>query len=131
MEWQHIPPQHRNGILLGYNISYFPKKSNKPIKHETVDNTRSSTTLLKLKKYTWYVIRVAGYTSKGLGPHPLRLLEIRTSEDGKCGTHSDLRLPFACFVFLQGDLHTFLVLSPPFLFIQLFMFLFEDRERCF
>ena len=83
MEWRHIPPQHRNGILLGYKIFYAPKDSNQSFKTITVDSTRSSTTLENLKKYTWYVIRVAGYTSKGLGPYPPRPLEIRTSEDGK------------------------------------------------
>lgn len=83
VEWRHIPPQDRCGILLGYKIFYAPKDSNQPFKTITVDSTRSSTTLENLKKYTWYVIRVAGYTSKGLGPHPPRPLEIRTSEDGK------------------------------------------------
>jgi len=81
VEWRHIPPQDRCGILLGYKIFYAPKDSNQPFKTITVDSTRSSTTLENLKKYTWYVIRVAGYTSKGLGPHPPRPLEIRTSED--------------------------------------------------
>lgn len=83
VEWQHIPRHHRNGILQGYNITYYPKKPYSAVRHKTVDSTRSSTTLSNLKKYTRYVIRVAGYTSKGLGPHPPRPLEIRTSEDGK------------------------------------------------
>ena len=83
VEWQHIPRQHRNGILLGYKITYYPNTSYQAVKHKTVDSTRSSTTLSDLKKYTGYVIKVAGYTSKGLGPHPPRPLEIRTSEDGK------------------------------------------------
>ena len=83
MEWQHIPRGHRNGILRGYRITYYPTKSYQAVKHKTVDSTRSSTTLSNLTKYTRYVIKVAGYTSKGLGPHPPRPLEIRTSEDGK------------------------------------------------
>lgn len=94
MEWQHIPKTHRNGILLGYRITYFPKKSYQAVKHKTVDSTRSSTTLSNLKKFTRYVIKVAGYTSKGLGPHPPRPLEIRTSEDGKS---CDLVLITWCF----------------------------------
>ena len=83
VEWRHIPRGHRNGILQGYRITYYPNKSYQAVKHKTVESTRSSTTLSNLKKYTWYVIKVAGYTSKGLGPHPPRPLEIRTSEDGK------------------------------------------------
>lgn len=94
VEWQHIPKHHRNGILLGYRISYFPNTSYQAVKHKTVDSTRSSTTLSNLKKFTWYVIKVAGYTSKGLGPHPPRPLEIRTSEDGKS---RDLVLITRCF----------------------------------
>ena len=50
---------------------------------KTVNSTRESTTLDNLEKYTWYVIKVAGFTSKGLGPPTPRPLEIRTSEDGK------------------------------------------------
>lgn len=83
VEWQEIPPKHRKGILLGYKISYAPKPSYQPLETVTVDSTRSSVTLVNLKKYTWYNIRVAGFTIKGLGPYPPQILEIRTSEDGK------------------------------------------------
>lgn len=83
VEWRHIPQQYRNGILLGYKIFYAPKKSYQPMFSKTVNSTRVSTTLDNLEKYTWYVIKVTGFTSKGLGPQPPRPLEIRTSEDGK------------------------------------------------
>lgn len=83
VEWRHIPQQYRNGILLGYKISYAPKKSSQSMFSKTVNSTRESTTLDNLKKYTWYVIKVAGFTSKGLGPQTPRPLEIRTSEDGE------------------------------------------------
>lgn len=83
LEWKHIPPQHRYGILQGYKISYFSNSSYETVLHQTVHGSRTSTTLENLKKFTWYVIRVAGYTSKGLGPSPLQPLVIRTSEDGK------------------------------------------------
>ena len=82
VEWQHIPPQHRNGILLGYKIFYNPRNSDQPKLSVIVNSTRSSTVLTKLIKYTWYDITVAGFTSKGLGPQPLPLV-IRTSEDGR------------------------------------------------
>ena len=83
VEWRHIPQQYRNGILLGYKIFYTPKNSYQPMFNKTVNGTRESTTLDNLKKYTWYVIKVAGFTSKGIGPLSPRPLEIRTSEDGK------------------------------------------------
>ena len=83
VEWRHIPHQYRNGILLGYKIFYAPKKWYQPMFSKTVNSTRESTTLDNLEKYTWYVIKVAGFTSKGLGPQTPRPLEIRTSEDGK------------------------------------------------
>ncbi|XP_022795623.1 uncharacterized protein LOC111334195 isoform X1 [Stylophora pistillata] len=81
VEWKHIPPQHWNGILLGYNISYFPKGIYEAVSHQIVHSSRTSTTLKNLKKFTWYNIGVAGYTSKGQGPLPPQPLVIRTSED--------------------------------------------------
>ncbi|XP_068688561.1 uncharacterized protein [Montipora foliosa] len=80
VEWSHIPQLHRNGVLKGYKITYTPIQY-QPSKSVTVDSTRSSTTLVNLKKYTWYDIKVAGFTSKGLGPHPPNRIKIRTSED--------------------------------------------------
>ena len=114
VEWEHIPPHHRNGILQGYSISYAPRDNNQPFQTVTVDSPRSSTTLVMLKKYTWYVIRVAGFTSKGLGPYPLQPLEIRTSEDGKSRDSSvsiatnggavDQRLKEVSFTFVSSEL---------------------------
>lgn len=82
VEWQHIPQQNKNGVLKGYKITYAPIQY-QPSQSITVESSRSSTTLENLKKYTWYQIRVAGFTSKGLGPYPPKQLELRTSEDGK------------------------------------------------
>ena len=82
VEWQHIPQQNKNGILKGYIITYAPTQDQLS-QSITVNSARSSVTLENLKKYTYYNIRVAGFTSKGLGPYPPKVLKLQTSEDGK------------------------------------------------
>ncbi|XP_074628437.1 uncharacterized protein LOC141886246 isoform X3 [Acropora palmata] len=80
VEWQHIPQQNKNGILKGYIITYAPTQDQLS-QSITVNSARSSVTLENLKKYTYYNIRVAGFTSKGLGPYPPKVLKLQTSED--------------------------------------------------
>ena len=75
ISWTAIPEEHVMGRLLGYHVMYTPvKKADKPLKENagvttvTVDYPGYLLTRLKgLESFTSYIIRVAGFTSKGDG----------------------------------------------------------------
>lgn len=82
VEWQHIPDEYRNGILLGYNVSFSTNNSHANWQAKIVEPSVRYTTLSGLEKFTWYEIQVAGFTSKGLGPESPPIAT-RTKEDGE------------------------------------------------
>lgn len=80
--WQPIPPDHVNGILLGYHVIY--RRINKfgdNISVVTVNGTVLHTELTGLGKYKLYSIQVAGRTLVGLGNFS-DPLNVRTDQDG-------------------------------------------------
>lgn len=83
IEWQPLEKKYWNGIALGYKIFYVPLiPTSEPEKIELVDADSNFTTLDQLAKFTWYNIKVAAFTSKGLGPISPEIT-LQTSEDGK------------------------------------------------
>ena len=80
--WQPIPPDHVNGILLGYHVIY--RRINKfgdNISMVTVNGTVLHTELTGLGKYKLYSIQVAGRTLVGLGNFS-DPVNVRTDQDG-------------------------------------------------
>ncbi|KAL9958573.1 hypothetical protein ACROYT_G035603 [Oculina patagonica] len=79
--WQPIPPDHVNGILLGYHVRYWRHdKAHDNISMVTVNSTKLHAELEGLGKYKEYSIQVAGSTVVGLGNFSEPVL-VRTEQD--------------------------------------------------
>ena len=87
VEWSSIPRDKVNGILLGYKIFYTRNSSRSENGSYPVWNVKEvraqidATALGGLDKFTWYIIHVAAFNSKGVGPKSAPIV-LRTSEDG-------------------------------------------------
>ena len=69
VSWQQVPPIHRNGIILTYELTYNPLEDyhdRTPIVLNTTDLTFD---LTDLDKYANYTVEVRAYTEVGSGPY--------------------------------------------------------------
>ena len=83
VKWRPIPPDHVNGILLGYHVLYRRiDKVNDNISSVALNSSSLSVELTGLGKYKMYSIQVVGRTAVGLGNHSNPLF-VRTDEDSK------------------------------------------------
>lgn len=81
--WSKPPSNAINGRLLGYKVSYFIIKRPEKIFNRTVRGSDArNVTLTELGKFTRYKIRVAAFTSKGVGVASVPKVEL-TKEDSK------------------------------------------------
>lgn len=69
VRWSPPPPQHHNGILLGYKIQIKAGNSSKVLAQMTLNATTLSVMLNNLTMGAAYSIRVVGYTRVGQGPY--------------------------------------------------------------
>ncbi|XP_049767979.1 protein sax-3-like [Schistocerca cancellata] len=67
VRWSPPPPQHHNGILLGYKIQ-IKGKGSKVLAQMTLNATTTSVLLNNLTTGSSYTARVVAYTRVGLGP---------------------------------------------------------------
>ena len=65
VKWDSIPVDKRNGILLGYHVNH--RKSGSLGATKNVSVTGNSLVLTELETYTWYDVRVCGFTAVGDG----------------------------------------------------------------
>ena len=82
--WSRVPPDGRNGIILGYKLSFIDASNisatwvNRTKLND--DKTRSfNETLIGLKIYTPYVFKILAYTYRGEGPFS-RNITVRTDD---------------------------------------------------
>ena len=83
--WNSIPNSQRNGILLGYNVSFtwYDIAINHTQWNYTIVLPFTHNVLLeRLQKYTTYAFSVCGFTSKGFGVWS-KSLTGKTLSDGK------------------------------------------------
>ena len=67
LSWKPIKPEDTKGNLLGYTIEC--RALNQDLKQTLVSNaTATNVTISNLTTATTYIITVAGFTRKGLGP---------------------------------------------------------------
>ena len=66
MEWSPIPEGSENGVLNGYSVEYWAKRSNRTAARET-SNDEYTAFLDGLSYNTVYKIRVAAFTRSGSG----------------------------------------------------------------
>ena len=64
ISWEPLPVDDRNGVILGYNVTYESNDSDL-VHTNTIDAMINITDLLV---YTDYTVSVAAYTSIGNGP---------------------------------------------------------------
>lgn len=69
VRWAPPPPQHHNGILLGYKIQVKSGNSSKILAQMTLNSTTMSVMLNNLTTSATYNIRVVAYTRVGAGPY--------------------------------------------------------------
>ena len=81
--WKEIPPIHRNGIIITYEVLFEPLETfNGEISSEMVNTTTLSYLLEGLEEYVSYNISIRAYTSVGSGPYSIAI-DNQTLEDSK------------------------------------------------
>lgn len=80
--WVPIPPEHHKGILLGYRIVYYANGSVENSNFTVDASTNRRIPVDNLRPYTFYFLKVAGFTSKGEGNYS-DPVGCQTYEDGK------------------------------------------------
>ncbi|PSN32273.1 hypothetical protein C0J52_24864 [Blattella germanica] len=68
VRWSPPPPQHHNGILLGYKIQIKGSNSSRILAQMNLNATTTSVLLNNLTTHGTYTARVVAYTRVGLGP---------------------------------------------------------------
>ena len=81
LKWNRLHVFCYRGILRGY-ILFYKRKSESVYLNVTVPPTSNKTVLDSLWKFAVYHIKIAGFTSKGLGPIS-QDVAVKTGEDGK------------------------------------------------
>ncbi len=69
--WDTVPPEHQNGIIEMYEITYRQiDVFNEKIENKFMNASKSetSTILVNLEEFVRYAISVRAYTTKGEGP---------------------------------------------------------------
>ena len=79
ISWFPPPEQDQNGVIMGYNISYFEVDNSDIVTYTSTEETMINITGLMV--YTEYNVSVAAYTSIGTGPFD-SIIE-RTDSSGK------------------------------------------------
>jgi roundabout, axon guidance receptor 2 len=69
VRWAMPPPQHHNGILLGYKIQVKAGNSTKILAQMTLNSSTLSVGLHNLTTGATYSARVVAYTRVGAGPY--------------------------------------------------------------
>uniref|UniRef100_A0A8D3BIJ2 Sidekick cell adhesion molecule 1a n=1 Tax=Scophthalmus maximus TaxID=52904 RepID=A0A8D3BIJ2_SCOMX len=81
LKWSPLPRAQKNGVILGYKVSYSEKDSEVPPSVLTAAGEGSGSLLLRdLRQYAVYVLQVLAYTQNGDGPLSSPTL-LRTKED--------------------------------------------------
>ena len=83
LSWNPIPAEHHRGVLLGFRVVYTAVNDTKDSSNITVDKSiYENVTVNGLKPYTDYLLKVAGFTSKGDGNYSIPVT-CQTLESGE------------------------------------------------
>ena len=80
VKWNEINKKDQNGIIRGYNVYYSEKGT--PLKELRKQTTATNTVITRLKPFTYYCIKVTGYTKAGESPEG-NCFFVKTSDSGK------------------------------------------------
>jgi len=79
VKWSEINKKDQNGIILGYNVSYYERDQLNEFSKQT---TETNTIISGLNPFTDYCIKVTGRTKVGASP-PGNCFYVKTSDSGK------------------------------------------------
>ena len=83
--WEEVPAIDQNGVITVYEIQFVPLETfGGQITSDTVNTSNGSVLMMVLtglEEYVEYNISVRAYTSAGLGPYSVGVVE-RTDTDG-------------------------------------------------
>lgn len=82
VQWNPVPSQHRNGIIRGYQVTYWKSGDDPAINQSLITSCSQKVEIRGLKTFTRYGVVVAAFTRKGLGNFSQPIEEI-TDEDSK------------------------------------------------
>ena len=102
VNWSPVLSGHVNGPLLGYSLKYQRIRTAERLLEDTEEHTltfkpEELSTVLHVKTYSTYRIRVAAFTQKGLGPY---------SEDVLAGELVEVYVVFFIFKSTIAKFHT-------------------------
>ena len=81
VSWSPVPLEHRSGIILGYNLSYW-KANDSSNTNVTLTTDKEEIEIDGLEKFTPYMVAVSAFNQIGVGVFS-DPIQIWTSEDGK------------------------------------------------
>ena len=81
LDWDAIPNEQRRGVLQGYRIVYTVSNDALDSSNVTVGAALVSFYVRGLRPHTKYLLKVAGFTSKGDGNYSVQVA-CETLEDG-------------------------------------------------
>ena len=80
ISWSPPPKDDRNGVILGYNVTYYPLLAPMNVTETSVNET--FVVIPDLEIYTEYSVSVAAFTAVGTGP--FASVMARTDSSGEC-----------------------------------------------
>lgn len=81
VSWQEVDPKLRNGIIIGYNITY--NSSRGPSGNIILNSSKIFNLVIEnLSEWTWYTVSVSAYNKIDHGPS--FSVDVRTDEGSKC-----------------------------------------------
>ena len=66
LQWSPPPPEHQNGLIIGYQVSWRLLSTDTLL--GTANVTSTTYTVVDLKADTYYKVNVAAFTAAGIGP---------------------------------------------------------------
>jgi hypothetical protein len=88
VKWDNVIAEERNGIILGYTVTYWKDLIKRTVRVN--DSDAREVEIIRLQYLTNYKVEVSAYTSVGDGPKSL-VVNVTTDETSKNGYH---RLPY-------------------------------------
>lgn len=68
LEWTAIPPEHQNGIIIGYVVTVVPSVGNTEPRELNLTSNLVIYEVMDLIPNTQYSVTIAAYTEEGPGP---------------------------------------------------------------
>ncbi|XP_022107057.1 protein sidekick-1-like [Acanthaster planci] len=92
VSWSAVPPEHQNGPIQGYRVSYKEVGDSTAPQVKSVNATMFSVSLTGLAKWQEYALQVLGFNREGNGPNS-DVIIIRTKADAPTLSPQNVHVP--------------------------------------